>query len=147
MKLSVETVGQLWASGRHYISMGAGLVTGIGLMSAAENKGLMEAVGQIYDGVALVVTGATSAWQILLAAFPIVGIAMAKIASRSASTNNQAAAVKAAVADPVTPVSTEAKAAVLEAALALPEVPNNQTIKVNDPVLANITSTNVVLAR
>lgn len=147
MKLSVETVGKLWASGRNYISTAVGFIGGVGLMNASQSKGFMDAIGQIYDGVALVVTGATSAGQILLVAFPIIGVAMAKLASNSAKVDSQAASLKAAIADPNTPVSTEVKAAVLETVLSLPEVPNNQTIKVNDPALANITSNNVVLAR
>ncbi len=144
---SVETIGKLMASGRNYISTAVGFIGGVGIVSAANSKGMMDAINEIFTGLGMVFSGATSLWNVLLVAFPIIGVAMAKMASNSAKVDNQAASLKASIADPNTPVSTEAKAAVLDAALALPEVPNNQTIKVSDPALANITSTNVVLAR
>lgn len=140
MKFSTETVGKLWASGRHYVSMSAGLLTGIGLMSAADNKGLTDAVSQIYDGMALVVTGASSAWQILLAAFPIIGIAMAKIASNSAKTDNQAASVAASAKENT--VSNKAKADMLVAVTEA--VPLAKPIEIVDKNLAEAVPSKLV---
>ena len=138
MKFSTETIGQLWASGRNYTNSALGLLTGIGLMSAAQNKGLMDSLGEIYTGVSQVVHGATSAWQIIaVIAAPILTPIIAKFASRSASTATQAAAVTTALKDPNTPVTIETKAAVLDAVANIPEVKTPQ-IKVDDPALANM---------
>lgn len=117
MAISTETIGRLYASGRNYINLGIGFASGIGLLSAAQNKGLMDALNEMYNGVSLIVHGATSAWTILaVIAAPIIGPILARIASNSAKVENQAASVKAAIIDPNTPITPEAKAVVLEAA-------------------------------
>lgn len=118
MAFSTETIGRLYASGRNYINSGLGLLTGIGLMSAAQNKGLTDSLAEIYNGVSQVVHGATSAWQIIaVIAAPILTPIIARYASNTAKTVNQAAAVKAAIVDPNTPVAPEVKAAVISAAV------------------------------
>lgn len=142
MPFSTETIGQILASGRHYVSTTVGFIGGVGIMSAAQSKGLTDAFQEIFDGIGMVVHGSTSAWQILIVAFPLIGGVMAKFASKSASVPNQAAAVKAAVQDPNTPVSVEAKAAILDAAAELPEVVSD--IKVADPTLATVTESPLV---
>lgn len=117
MALSTETIGRLYASGRNYINLGIGFASGIGLLSAAQNKGLMDALTEMYNGISMIVHGATSAWTILAVVLaPIVGPILARWASNSAKVENQAAAVKAAIVDPNTPITPEAKVAVLEAA-------------------------------
>lgn len=117
MALSTETVGRLWASGRNYANIILGFASGIGVVSAAQNKGLTDSLTEIYNGVSQVVHGATSAWQILaVIAAPIVGPILAKWASNSAKTANQAVAVKVAILDPNTPIAPEVKATVIEAA-------------------------------
>lgn len=117
MAFSTETIGRLYASGRNYINSGLGLLTGIGLMSAAQNKGLTDSIGEIYNGVSQIVHGATSAWQIIaVIAAPILTPIIARYASRSAKVDNQAAAVKAAIIDPNTDITPEVKAVVLQAA-------------------------------
>lgn len=116
MNISTETIGRLLASGRNYASTIVGFIGGVGVISAAQSKGLSDAIGEIFNGLSMVVHGATSMWQILVVAFPIIGIVMAKIASNSAKTVNQAVAVKAAVVDPNTPISPETKAAIVVAA-------------------------------
>lgn len=116
MGISTETIGRLLASGRNYTSTIVGFIGGIGLMSASQSKGLTDAFGEMFNGLSMIAHGATSAWQIIVVAFPIVGVIMAKMASNSAKTANQAAAVQAAVADPNTPVSDEAKTAIVKAA-------------------------------
>ena len=138
MNFSTETIGQIWAQGRNYINSGLGLLTGIGLMSAAQDKGLMDSLGEIYTGVSQVIHGATSAWQIIVViAAPILTPVIAWFASKSAKTSSQAAAVVTALKDPNTPVTLETKAAVLDAVANIPEVKTPQ-IKVDDPALANM---------
>jgi hypothetical protein len=116
MAFSTETIGRLYASGRNYVSVAVGFIGGIGLVSASQSKGLTDSLGEIYNGVSMIVHGATSFWQILVVAFPIIGGIMAKLASNSAKTSSQAVAVKAAIVDPNTPIAPEVKATVLEAA-------------------------------
>ena len=116
MAISSETIGRLLASGRNYASVLAGFVGGIGLMSAAQQKGFSDAINEIFNGLSEVVRGATSLWQILVVAFPIIGILMARFASNSAKVSNQAPAVLAAVIDPNTPITPETKTAIVAAA-------------------------------
>lgn len=117
MKLSVETIGRLWASGRNYASLLIGFASGVGVVSASQQKGLTDALNEIYQGVSLIVHGSTSAWAILtVIAAPIVGPIIAKIASNSAKPESQAKAVAAAVADPNTSITPAAKQAIQSAA-------------------------------
>lgn len=135
MTFSTETIGRLYASGRNYVNSIAGLLTGIGLMSAAQNKGLMDSLTEMYNGVSQIVHGATSAWQIIaVVAAPIVTPILAKWASNSAKVDNQAAAVQAAAKDPNTTVSVKATAAILDAAAET--APLAKPIVVTDPKLA-----------
>jgi hypothetical protein len=116
MTFSTETIGRLYASGRNYINSGLGLLTGIGLMSAAQNKGLTDSLTEIYNGVSQIVHGATSAWQIIaVVAAPILTPIIARWASKSATVDSQAAAVQTAAKDPNTVVSQVAKASMLDA--------------------------------
>lgn len=117
MNISTETIGRLYASGRNYVNLGIGFASGIGVISAAQDKGLMDALSEIYNGVSMVVHGATSVWTILaVVAAPIIGPIIAKWASNSAKVSNQAPAVLASVKDPNTPIPPEVKAVILEAA-------------------------------
>lgn len=116
MAISTETIGRLLASGRNYASTIVGFIGGVGLVSASQQKGLTDALTEIWNGLSQIVHGATSLWQILIVAFPIIGVLMARMASNSAKVSNQAPAVLAAIKDPNTPVTPEVKAVVLEAA-------------------------------
>ena len=116
MNISTETIGRLLASGRNYASTVVGFIGGVGLVSAAQDKGLMDSVNEIINGLSMVLHGATTMWQILIVAFPIIGVVMAKMASNSAKVVNQAAAVKAAVVDPNTPITPEVKTVIVDAA-------------------------------
>lgn len=116
MAFSVETVGKLFAAGRNYASLIVGFVGGVGVISASQSKGLTDSFDEIFNGLSMVVHGATSAWQILVVAFPIIGIVMAQFAARSARLDSQAKAVKAAVVDANTPVPPEVKATIIETA-------------------------------
>lgn len=136
MAFSTETVGKWFAEGRNYGSMALGLLTGIGVMSAAQQQGMADAVHQMYQGVLMIVSGATSFYQILIVVFPIVGVLLAKWAKKSASVDNQAAAVSAAVSDPNTKVSLQAKVDIANATANLPEVE-----KVVSPALAPLAVT------
>lgn len=136
MAFSSETIGRVLASGRNYASTIVGFVGGIGLMSAAQSKGLTESINEMVTGATQIVHGATSAWGILVVAFPIIGAVMAKLASNSAKTVNQAIAVQTAVKDPNTVITTDTKVALLDAAAE--SVPLAKPIVVNDPGLANL---------
>lgn len=116
MALSSETVGRLLASGRNYASTIVGFIGGVGVVSASQSKGMADALNEIFNGLSMVFHGATSLWQIIIVAFPIIGIALARFASNSAKVANQAAAVQAAVKDPNTPIPPEAKTAIVAAA-------------------------------
>jgi len=166
MAFSTEAVGQILASGRHYVSTTVGFIGGIGIMSAAQSKGLTDAFQEIFDGISMIVHGSTSAWAILVVAFPIIGGLMGKIASNSASLPSQANALKVAAADRNTAVpaeaqkamieatatiaqdkiesSYEAKAVLIDATAKLPEV---NEIKVADPALAAAAAPNVVAVK
>jgi len=146
MAFSVETIGRLWASGRNYANLGMGFAAGIGVLSAAQNQGINDALTQIYNGVSQVVTGATSLWQIVaVVAAPIIGPLLARMASKSAKTDSQAAAVTAAIKDTATPISAEVKASVLESVVNIEEV-KTPVIRVADPVLANMVPSDKVVA-
>ena len=116
MTLSAETIGRLLASGRNYASTIVGFIGGVGVVSASQSKGLTDALNEIFNGLSMVFHGATSLWQILVVAFPIIGLAMGKFASNSAKVTNQAPAVLAAVKDPATPIPPETKTAIIAAA-------------------------------
>lgn len=147
MAFSTETIGQLMASGRHYVSTTVGFIGGIGIMSAAQSKGLTDAFQEIFDGISMIVHGSTSAWAILVVAFPIIGGLMGKFASNSASLPSQAAALKTAVEDPNTAVPKAAKADLLAATANLDEVKKDVPIEVTDPDLAAaVPAPNVVAA-
>src|ERR1700761_3443677 len=106
MNISTETVGRLLASGRSYAGQVIAFASGIGLMSAAQDKGLMDSLNEMYNGAVMIVHGATSFWTIsVVVAAPIVGPIIAKWASNSAKTENQAVAVQKAVIDPNTPIT------------------------------------------
>lgn len=119
MGISSETIGRLLASGRNYASTIVGFIGGVGLISAAQSKGLTDALNEIINGLSMIFHGATSMWQILVVAFPIIGVLMAKMASNSAKVSNQAAAVQAAVVDPNTPIAPEVKATIITTAKAV----------------------------
>lgn len=146
MKISSETLGRLMASGRNYLGQGVAFAAGIGVMSAAQQKDLMDAVGQMVDGVTMVVQGATNAWAIVaVVAAPVVGPILARWASNSAKVGSQAAAVRAAVEEAraaAAPLPLEVKAKIVDAAAALPEVVGD--IKVTDPALAVATESEQV---
>jgi hypothetical protein len=123
MAFSTETVGRLYASGRNYINLGIGFASGIGIISASQDKGLMDSLNEMYNGVSMIVHGATSAWTILaVVAAPIVGPIIARMASNSAKLENQAPAVLTAIKDPNTPISADVKAIVLQAATEVKKV-------------------------
>jgi len=130
MAFSTETIGQLLASGRHYVSTTVGFIGGIGIMSAAQSKGLSDAFQEIFDGLSMIVHGSTSAWGILMVAFPAIGAIMAKFASKSASLPNQAAALKHAAEDPNTPVPIEAQKSMIEATATIAKTEDSKEAKV-----------------
>jgi hypothetical protein len=145
MKISTETIGKWYAEGRNYGSMALGLLTGIGVMSAAQQQGMMDALNQMYQGVLMIVSGATSFYQILIVAFPIVGIMLAKMAKKSATVDSQSKAVLTAAQDPNTEISKGATANLLAAAAE--SAPLAQPIIVKDKELAEIAPSDKVIAK
>lgn len=145
MKISTETIGKLYAEWRNYGSMALGLLTGIGLMSAAQQQGMMDAINQMYQGVLMIVSGATSFYQILIVAFPVVGIMFAKMAKKSATVDSQSKAVLTAAQDPNTEISKGATANLLAAAAE--SAPLAQPIVVKDKELAEIAPSDKVVAK
>lgn len=138
MALSVETVNRLFASGRNYASTIAGFIGGIGIMSASQSKGLSDAFSEIFNGLSMILHGATSAWAILIVAFPIIGGIMGKLASNSATTANQATQVNAAVKDPNSPITKDTAASIIDATTNLDVVKTSETkIAVTDAEIAN----------
>lgn len=117
MAFSVETVARLMASARGYAQFGVGALMSIGLLSAANSKGLTDGFADVFAGITQTIHGFTSIWQILAVVMaPIASVVLAKWSSNTAKTVNQAAAVKAAVADPNTPITPEVKTAIVAAA-------------------------------
>jgi hypothetical protein len=145
MAFSTESIGKWYAEGRNYGSMILGFATGIGLMTAAQQQGMMDALNQMYQGFLMIVSGATSFYQILIVAFPIVGVMLAKWAKKSATVDNQAAAVLAAAKDPNTDVSKGATANLLAAAAET--APLAKPIEVKDKELAELAPTDKVVAK
>jgi hypothetical protein len=117
MNISTETVGRLLASGRGYAQAGVGALAAIGLLSAANSKGLTDGFADIFNGASQMYHGFSSVWQIAAVVLaPIISVALAKWSSSTAKTDSQASAVRAAVIDPNTPISPAAKAAIVVAA-------------------------------
>jgi len=145
MKISTETIGKWYAEGRNYGSMILGFATGIGLMTAAQQQGMMDALNQMYQGVLMIVSGATSFYQILIVAFPVVGVLLAKWAKKSATVDNQSAAVLAAAKDPNTDISKGATANLLAAAAET--APLAKPIEVKDKELAELAPSDKVIAK
>lgn len=145
MQISTETIGKWLAEGRNYGSTIVGFIGGIGLMSAAQQKGLTDALTEIWNGLSLIIHGATSFWQILIVAFPIIGVVFAKMAKKSATVDSQAAALKAAAQDPNTTVSKQATADILTATVET--APLAKPIEVKDKELADAVPSNKVVAK
>jgi len=118
MKFSVETLGKIAAQGRNYASMIVGFIGGVGIISAAQSKGLTDSLNEIAAGVSQIIHGATSIWQILIAAFPFLAVWFAQIAGKSANIESQSKAIAAAVNDPNTPISSTVKDTLVTTAVA-----------------------------
>jgi hypothetical protein len=104
MKFSIETAARVYAAGRNYISLGLGFAASAGVISAAQDKSLTDSFNEIYQGVSLIVHGATSVWQVaVVIGAPIVGGVVAWYAQRSAKATSNAAAIGANPATEVVP--------------------------------------------
>lgn len=145
MQISTETIGKWLAEGRNYGSIIVGFVGGVGVVSASNSKGLTDSINEIFNGLSMVVHGATSFWQILAVAFPIIGVVFAKLAKKSASVDNQAASLKAAAQDPNTTISKQATADILTATVET--APLAKPIEVKDKELANSIPSSLVVSK
>lgn len=120
MNISTETIGRLLASGRGYAQAGIGALGMLGILSAANQKGLSEGFADIFAGIGQMVHGFTSVWQIsAVVAAPFISIALARWSSITAKTANQAVAVQKAVLDPNTPVTPAVKETIITTAKAV----------------------------
>lgn len=148
MAFSVETANKILAQARGYAQYGMGLATMLGVMTAAQQKDALQAMSDIGAGLAQVVHGATNLWTIgLVASGPFVSIALAQWSKFKSTTASHAADVQAAVKDPNSPISFEAKASLLDATASLDEVKKHD-IPVSDPALARaVEAPNVVPAK
>lgn len=120
MSISTETIGRLLASGRGYAQYFTGMATMLGIFSAAQSKDITDSISEIATGVSQIVHGFTSIWQIAAVVLtPIISVVLAKWSSNTAKVANQAAAVKAAVVDPNTPIPPEVKETIITTAKAV----------------------------
>ena len=148
MQISTETVGRLLASGRGYAQYFVGFATSLGLLSAANSKGLIDGFNDIFNGITQMFHGFTSVWQIAVVVLaPVGSIFLARWSSNSAKTSSQAASVQAAVKDPNSDLTLAAKASILDAAAKLPEVSPDTKIKVEDSKLAAAVPDSKVVTR
>lgn len=123
--ISLETVGRLYASGRNYANLALGFSAGVGIISAAQNKDFLDALGEVYQGVTLVVHGGTAIWTMIAAILaPIVGGFLARKASNSAKTENRQAGIIAIARDPSDSGNDAAKAALIRAAGEIARAPD-----------------------
>lgn len=142
--LSIETIAKIYAQGRNYANQLLGAVVMFGIMTAAQQKQIMDGLSDFYNGLVLAFTGASHVWQVLVIVFgPIIGGLLAKKASNSASTKSQAASLVERAKDP-NGSGTEAKAAVLDAATKLTDVKINGTIEAPPEVANAVPSAQVV---
>jgi len=93
----------------------------------------------------MVFHGATSLWQILVVAFPIIGVIFAKMAKKSATTESQSAALATAAKDPNTQLSLSTKANLLDATAEA--APLAKPIEIHDPALAAAVPSDKVIAK
>src|SRR6266403_5963028 len=120
MNISTETIGRLLASARGYTQYAVGFATSLGLLSAANSKGLTDGFADIFAGISQTVHGFTSVWQIIaVVAAPVASVFLARWSSKSATVASQAAAVQAAVVDPNTPIPPEVKDTIITTAKAI----------------------------
>lgn len=120
MAFSTETIGRLLASGRGYAQYAVGFATSLGFVSASQSKTLTDSLSEVMNGISQVIHGFTSIWQIgVVVLAPVVSVVLARWSSNTAKVSNQAAAVKAAVADPNTPIAPDVKETIVSAAKAV----------------------------
>lgn len=119
---SIESIAQLYAQGRNYINMGMGAIVMFGMMTAAQQKSVMDGLTDIWAGLSQAFTGASHIWQVgVIIIGPIVTAYLAKKAGNAASTQNQKDSLIARANDP-NGAGTAANVAVLDAVTQLPGV-------------------------
>lgn len=117
MAFSIETIGRVWAAGRNLGNQAIGIAVGAGLATAAQQQGFVEALDQIWKGAQMIYSGGSSLYAIgIVVLGPPLGWFWTYVAQRSAKTDNQAAAIHAAVLDPNTTLSKDAKVSIVSAA-------------------------------
>lgn len=141
---SLETIAKLYAQGRNYVNMGLGAVVMFGMMTAAQQKSVMDGLTDIWAGLSQAFTGASHIWQVgVIVVGPIITAYLAKKAGNAASTQNQGASLIARSNDP-NGAGTEAKAVVLDAATKLQDVKIEGKITAPPEVASAVPSNKVV---
>lgn len=125
------TSSQWWAASRHYITFAFGILGGVGVLTVVQQHDAMAAVDHIASGLTELATGIGT---LITIAVPIIN---GWKAAHKASPTETIKTVAAIAADPVAPMTTEAKVVLLNAAA---EVPGTQ--KVVNPVLSSDPATN-----
>lgn len=142
--MSLETIAKFYAQGRNYINQILGMVVMFGIMTASQQKTVMDGIGDIWAGLSQAFTGASHVWQVLAVVLaPIIGGWLAKKAGNAASTNSQKESLIARAND-ANGAGKEASAAVLDAVTQLPGVQINGTISAPATVAAAVPSEQVV---
>lgn len=142
--LSLETIAKLYAQGRNYVNMGLGAVVMFGMMTASQQKSVMDGLTDIWTGLGQAFTGASHIWQVgVIVVGPIITAYLAKKAGNSASTQSQGDSLKARAADP-NGSGNEAKSVALDVATTLPGVKIEGKIIASPEVAAAVPSEQVV---
>lgn len=119
---SLETVAQIYARGRNYVNNVIGMFIMFGIMTASQQKSVMDGLSDIWTGLSQAFTGASHVWQVVaIVASPFVTEWLAKKAGNAASTQSQADSLVARSKDQ-NGAGKAASAAVLDAVTKLDDV-------------------------
>jgi len=119
MPFSTETIGGCSPRAAAMRNMPSALPPASAL-SAPRNQDLTDSLSEVINGISQVIHASTSIWQIgVVVLAPVVSVVLARWSSNTAKVSSQAAAVKAAVADPNTPIAPDVKETIVSAAKAV----------------------------
>lgn len=146
MNLSLETIAKIYAQGRNYINQFLGAVVMFGVMTASQQKQVMDGLSDIWSGLTQAFSGASHVWQVAVIVLgPIIGGWLAKKAGNSASTEGQKQSLIARAHDE-NGAGTAAKVAVIDAVTKLPGVEIDGAIKA-PPAVANAVPSDQVIPK
>jgi hypothetical protein len=141
--MNLETLAKIYAQGRNYINQILGAAVMFGVMTASQQKQVMDGLNDIWTGLTQAFTGASHVWQVAVIVLgPLIGGWLAKKAANSASTESQKNSLIARAEQP-NGAGTAAKAAVLDATTRLPDVQIEGVIKASAEVASAVPSSQV----